>query len=214
MRLPWRRGRIRTYLLFVCLVFGHATPKSIAFGSLFLVLGMALQVWAKGCLHQELEVTSSGPYRLVRHPYYLANAIFDLGIAIVSGWWPVLLVLPLWWFGVYLPEIRREEARMEAIFGDDYLEYRRRVPMVVPHRRPFPKPQGEFSWYNPNLLKTEAARILPLYLGVALDMRLRDTSMGRAKLQASPWPGFSPIGAFNLFLAGGFALCLAKEFLL
>src|SRR3954466_9444316 len=97
MRVPWDRSGVRTYLLLIGLIAHQTTPRWIVAGFVVLVAGMSLQAWAKGCLRQEKEVRSSGPYRLVRHPFYLANALMDMAIVVMSGWWPLMAVAPIWW---------------------------------------------------------------------------------------------------------------------
>jgi hypothetical protein len=153
MHVPWDRSGVRSYLLAVGLIAGHITPISCARGLPFLLAGIALHVWAKGCLHQEKEVTTSGPYRFVRHPFYLANAVLDVGIIVMSGWWLLAIVGPIWWLAVYIPVIRREERIMTGLFGGAYAEYRSLVPMLVPYRRPLPRGTADarFSWRNPNV---------------------------------------------------------------
>lgn len=175
MRLPHNRGGLRTYLIVLGLVAGQATPATILGGTPFLLLGIALHLWAKGCLHQEREVTNGGPYRFVRHPFYVANAFLDFGIALMSGWWVLQIVLPFWWLAIYVPTMRREEAAMIALFGDDYRAYRRRVPLLIPYRRPLPNPTSRFSWANGNLWRTEfprAFRFLSYPLLFVLSYRL------------------------------------------
>jgi Phospholipid methyltransferase len=158
MRLPHNRGGLRTYLIVVGLVAGYGTPASVAAGTPLLLIGIAMHLWAKGCLHQEREVTAAGPYRYVRHPFYLANASLDFGIAVMSGWWLLELVLPVWWLFVYVPTMREEEATMMRLFPDTYPAYRARVPLLIPHRRPLARPANGFSWRNGNLWRTEFPR--------------------------------------------------------
>lgn len=172
MRVPWNRGGLRSWLILLALLSRHITPRSIALGIPFLCAAIALHVWTKGCLRQRREVSTAGPYRFVRHPFYAANACLDLGIAIMSGWWLPLLVLPLWWIAVYRPIMRSEEATMARLFGAAYGAYRERVPAIVPHRRPLPAQPGGFSWSNPNLSRSELPRALrglsyPLLLAIA-----------------------------------------------
>ena len=73
------------------------------------ILGVWLHTWAKGCLRQNRVVATIGPYRFVRHPFYLANALIDAGLVVMAGWWPLAVVLPLWWLAIYIPVIRGEE---------------------------------------------------------------------------------------------------------
>jgi protein-S-isoprenylcysteine O-methyltransferase Ste14 len=163
MRVPWDRSGVRTYLIAIGLIAGHTTPKWVAIGTPLLLAGMAMQLWAKGCLHQEKEVTSGGPYRFVRHPFYLANFILDISIVVMSGWWVLAVVAPVWWLIVYVRVMRREEGVMAGLFGDAYADYRGRVPMLFPYRWPLPKSGaggGGFSWHNPNLRRVELPRAL------------------------------------------------------
>lgn len=160
MRAPYNRGGLRFYLMLAGLLAGYASPTSIAWGTPLLFIGIAMHIWAKGCLHQNRQVTMGGPYRFVRHPFYFGNAFLDVGIGVMSGWWPLLLVLPFWWLAVYLPTMHREEAAMVELFGDEYRRYRERVPLVIPSRRPLPKPSTGFYWLNSNLLRTEIPRAL------------------------------------------------------
>lgn len=181
MRVPWNRGGLRSYLVLIGLVAGHATPESIGVGIPFLLAGVALHLWAKGCLHQNREVTTAGPYRFVRHPFYLANAFLDLGLGLMSGWWPLVAALPLWWLAIYVPTMRQEEADMAKLFGDSYAAYRARVPRLIPYCRPLPAQPGGFSWKNPNLSKTEvprAFRFLSYPLMFVLAVRLRSEGLG------------------------------------
>ena len=164
MRLPYDRSGVRTWLLLIGLLAGHVTPTWVARGVPFLLAAIALHLWSKGCLHQEKEVTTSGPYRLVRHPFYLANALMDTSIAIMSGWWPLLLALPFWWLAVYVPVMRREERIMSGIYGEAYAAYRAGVPMLLPWRwrtlRATAAGAGGFSWQNPNIAEVEVPRAL------------------------------------------------------
>ena len=111
------------------------SPRSILAGLPCLILGVWLHTWAKGCLRQNRVVATIGPYRFVRHPFYLANALIDAGLVVMAGWWPLAVVLPLWWLAIYIPVIRGEERYLSENFPDEYPEYKRRVPCLIPWRR-------------------------------------------------------------------------------
>lgn len=72
-------------------------------------------------------LVEKGPYRLSRHPMYLALAILALGICLLwNALWPVLL-LP---FAVVVLDrtiIVAEEVYLEQRFGDQYRRYKERV---------------------------------------------------------------------------------------
>jgi hypothetical protein len=176
MKLPHNRGGLRFFLVLIVLARGAATHATILAGAPLLLLGTALHFWAKGCLRQNKAVATGGPYRFVRHPFYLANAMIDASLAIMSGWWAIRIALAFWWLAVYLPVIRREERYLTAAFGSVYEEYKKRVPCLIPWRRPLPPGEG-FSWRNPNIaVEGEVSRALrlsayPLLLLACTDLR-------------------------------------------
>ena len=74
-----------------------------------------------------LTIVRDGPYRFTRNPMYLSLCLLQVAIGfLVDDWVALLLVVPLalvLHFGVIL----REERYLEAKFGDQYLELKRRV---------------------------------------------------------------------------------------
>jgi len=182
MKSPLNRGGLRFYLVFTALLVGTGfynttTPKAILAGLPCLLLGVGLHTWAKGCLRQNRLVATIGPYRFVRHPFYLANALIDAGLVIMSGWLPLAIFLPLWWLAIYIPVIRAEESHLCEKFPDVYPDYRRLVPCLVPWRRPLTYAGDGFRWDNPNIAGGEelprAMRILayPLLFYLAQGLR-------------------------------------------
>jgi protein-S-isoprenylcysteine O-methyltransferase Ste14 len=108
-----------------------ARPSRIT-GALVLVVGLGLVGWcvatAKDTVIAKPKVLLvSGPYRRSRNPMYLAWTLIALGVA--------LLVNSVWLLGglalaalyLHLVEIPREEARLDALFGNEYLSYKSRV---------------------------------------------------------------------------------------
>jgi len=163
MKKPWDRGGLRTYLVLLGLLFGRPEQAATLWGVPLLLAGLALQVYAKGCLQQDRVVAQGGPYRFVRHPFYAGNLLIDEGIAVMSGWVPLMLALPLWWLAVYIPVMRGEERHLSGLFPSVYPAYRGRVSMLAPLRRPLPKTEGGFSWRNANIVSdTVVPRVLRL----------------------------------------------------
>ena len=83
-------------------------------------------------------LVTDGPFRYVRHPIYAAYIFLVCpAVVIAVASWPGLSI-PFVAYGLYRLLIPREEARLEAVFGDEYRDYRRRVGGIVPRRRPAP----------------------------------------------------------------------------
>lgn len=76
-------------------------------------------------------IVDEGPYRWVRNPMYLGHLIFLGGIAVTLASWIAAAVFAfhIVWFH---RRVREDEARLEALFGEPYREYCRRVKRWVP----------------------------------------------------------------------------------
>jgi len=92
--------------------------------------------------HSELTGTgkmqTSGLYAHVRHPRYSGMFCAVIGAALLCGTRLLWVVLAVWWVFA-LTAIRMEERELAARFGEDYAEYRTRVPAFLPTRL-HPKP--------------------------------------------------------------------------
>lgn len=77
-----------------------------------------------------------GPYRWVRHPLYLL--VLVLLWANVDLRWDRLLLDALWTAWIVVGTVL-EERDLAVELGQPYREYQRRVPMLLPWRRPAPE---------------------------------------------------------------------------
>ena len=84
--------------------------------------------------HRPVEVVSGGVYSLVRHPQYLGGVMGHLGVSLLLSSRDSLLVTPIVVCVVYLI-CWKEEKELVREFGDEYREYQRRVPMLIPMPR-------------------------------------------------------------------------------
>ena len=74
---------------------------------------------------------TSGPFALIRHPFYLAYTLAWLA-APVATHGPFITLTGLLAVATYVVAARREERRLEAHFGDAYREYRSKAGLIVP----------------------------------------------------------------------------------
>ena len=72
-------------------------------------------------------LVSTGPYRFTRNPMYLGITLTLLGIALWVATVPFVLAPVAFFAIINTTQIPREEARLTALFGDEYGDYRRRV---------------------------------------------------------------------------------------
>ena len=74
---------------------------------------------------------TSGPFALIRHPFYLAYSLAWLA-APVATHGPLVTIFALIAIGVYVIAARREERQLEDRFGEAYRTYKLGTGMVLP----------------------------------------------------------------------------------
>ena len=80
---------------------------------------------------RELQV--SGVYAYVRHPSYAGMMGAMLGVCLLA-WSAEMWVLGIIWFLAMRLMIALEERELIARFGEQYVEYQRKVPAFLPYR--------------------------------------------------------------------------------
>ena len=110
---------------------GLSSPGASILGTALVLLGIALMVWATRTAGQvkladDAQLITKGPYRLSRHPMYLAWTFLYVGLLLLldSGWLLVLIpILALW----IHRETGKEEHRLIESFGSAYVQYQDKV---------------------------------------------------------------------------------------
>lgn len=115
-----------------------AVPRPLVVVGLALVLaGALLALWgaitfrrhgtAVVPIRAATSLVQNGPYRFTRNPMYLGFTLAYLGTATaLNAMWPLLL-LPMALVLLFRLVIRKEERHLWDTFGDDYVQYRKRV---------------------------------------------------------------------------------------
>jgi protein-S-isoprenylcysteine O-methyltransferase Ste14 len=76
-------------------------------------------------------LVTAGPYRWVRHPFYVATALLLLGSSLLAANWFVLACGVLT-FTLLAIRLKREEDRLLERFGAAYRDYRERTGRFLP----------------------------------------------------------------------------------
>ncbi|MHC4202496.1 MAG: methyltransferase family protein [Planctomycetota bacterium] len=95
-------------------------------------LGHNYQVHAG--LVREHELVTSGPYRLVRNPIYVARYLGAIGVPLSLGSYFTLIAVSIMEFVAIWIRARVEEGQMAVRFGRKYALYKKRVGAVLPFR--------------------------------------------------------------------------------
>ena len=119
--------------------FGRYAGGLAIAGAVLCVLGLVFAVWARVALgrswgmpmalHDDPELITSGPYRLVRHPIYTGLSAMLIGTSLA---YPVAALPCAITIAYSAFAARREERDMEQRFPETYPDYKRRSKFIVP----------------------------------------------------------------------------------
>lgn len=104
-----------------------------------MILGVSIRIWGSGNLRKNQEITSTGIYRMVRHPLYSGSLAMFLALFLTVGHplvgaalFVAMVVL------VYYPTMLDEEAYLEQKFPEQTSAYAP-LPRLFPSLRRFPE---------------------------------------------------------------------------
>lgn len=129
----------------VFLIFAKPEPLTLIVGGAIGAIGILIRAWASGHIRKNQNLAVSGPYSYTRNPLYLGSFILGLGFTIASGVWWLGLIFAVLFLGIYLPVMRVEAGDLVDLFGADYDEYARRVPLFFPRFTPFKASSERFD---------------------------------------------------------------------
>jgi len=81
------------------------------------------------------ELITDGPYRVVRNPIYLG--MFGIMIAtglVLATWWALLMAIAVFLIGNQI-RVKEEERLLGETFGQQFVDYAKRVPAFLPRMR-------------------------------------------------------------------------------
>lgn len=101
-------------------------------------IGFFIYVWGlkdlkpAGTVGQAKSLRQKGAYGYTRNPMYFGGNAMFWGTAIVLDSLVLLLAASIWLLGNYLEIVLWEEKQLNEKFGEEYREYKRRVPRFFP----------------------------------------------------------------------------------
>jgi hypothetical protein len=106
--------------------------------------GLAIRAWAAGHLRKNQQLTTSGPYAIVRNPLYIGTLLTALGCTVAAARPALAFLAGAVFLFVYLPVMEQEEQHLSRLFPD-FAAYARRVHQLIP-TLPEKFPPQSFSW--------------------------------------------------------------------
>jgi protein-S-isoprenylcysteine O-methyltransferase Ste14 len=99
-------------------------------GSLMIILTIAFLGRSFSIAPQARTLITSGPYRIVRHPLYLAEEIAIVGVLIHVAWYAAIPFM-LIHLALQIRRMRYEETLLRSVFPE-YGDYARRTARLIP----------------------------------------------------------------------------------
>ncbi len=123
---------------------------------IFALLGLAVRAFTVGYVpagtsgrntksQKADHLNTTGMYSIVRNPLYLGNFIIMLGVLLsIKVWW--LILLGCLGFFIYMERIiLAEEKFLTEKYGQAYLDWRAKTPVIMPNFKLWQKPMLPFS---------------------------------------------------------------------
>lgn len=130
---------ISSYLLFIIPVISTVIAMIFIFGGMIIMMicirKYFLQLSGLGNykqLNNKPFLETGGIHRYVRHPLYLGTLIFLAGLFFLTPLLSNLIAVAI--IMIYtIIGIRFEERKLIREFGDEYKQYKKNVPMLIPY---------------------------------------------------------------------------------
>lgn len=98
--------------------------------------GILVRIWSnRHCNYNRRAqniLACTGPYAITRNPLYFGNGFVILGAVAASGMIWLIPLTMVWVVFIFNIVTGREERKMEAKYGADYVDYCSRVPRWLP----------------------------------------------------------------------------------
>ena len=132
--LPWEISpKIRAWMLALGLLFYFPGMALVLWGRLALGKNYFVSTGFGAQLFEGHQLVTSGPFAIVRNPMYSGLILAAWGALLLYSTWTTM------YFACFAPlmifRARREAAALSAEFGEQWIEYCKRVPAFFPRLR-------------------------------------------------------------------------------
>lgn len=144
LKIAARRTTFNWIFFLLVLVLGKGNSYQILAGIPFITAGAFLRIMSSGTIKKNEVLTTTGTYRMCRHPLYLGSLLISVGFIIISHSIFVLFYFLVFFPATYIPTIFMEEQFLMEKFGNEYLLYKKQTSLFVPDIRK--SNLQNFSW--------------------------------------------------------------------
>jgi protein-S-isoprenylcysteine O-methyltransferase Ste14 len=154
---PWKKLAQKTRvpvgtvlgIIFLWLMYRslqHPSARSLWIGCAIALAGAALRLWAAGHIEKGKVLTQGGPYAFTRNPLYLGSFFMALGIIIAGQAYWLLIPFIVFFAAFYFPVMKAEEQELFHGYGQQFVDYSKRVPLFIPGFQKSGEASSTFLW--------------------------------------------------------------------
>lgn len=103
-------------------------------GFTLYVAGLTFRLWATLYIdgRKDRAVVAAGPYSVCRNPLYLGSFLLAAALGLFIKSWPIALAILYLSLRYILVTVPAEEKQLKERFGNEYVQFCRRVPRFIP----------------------------------------------------------------------------------
>lgn len=139
------RGELVAPPIIFVLFFNRCQTESVfltwGLGLFIFLLGFFIRIWAQQHLHYRLkmdrDLTTTGPYTIIRNPIYIGNTLLCVGATVISRVLWMAPITMLFCAVVYKFTVRSEEAVLLEKYKETYQNFMNQVPRWRPKKLTF-----------------------------------------------------------------------------
>ncbi len=132
IRSVFLKLRYPLFIVLFLLLLTQLEPRWFVPGLLVSVLGELLQLWCLATIKTQKTLTRTGPYMFLRNPMYIGRFFLICGVLMMTGNIWILAGFALLYFFYMTNRVRREEKKLQNLFGSAYEAYCQRVKRYTP----------------------------------------------------------------------------------
>lgn len=94
-------------------------------------------------------IISHGPFSVVRNPLYIFSFFGVLGLSVISNNYLIIAFAPISFILIYYPVVLREECFLKKHFGEEYIQYCKKVNRFIPNFKLYSPKEQIVCSYKP-----------------------------------------------------------------
>ena len=124
--------RYPIFVIAVIILILNINPAWFLVGFTVALFGELIQLWCFASLDKNKMLAVKGPYMLIRNPMYIGRFFLLLGVLLLAGNGWIILIFIVGYYFYMVNRVKREEAKLQPLFGDSYRKYCQKVNRFIP----------------------------------------------------------------------------------